>query len=286
VSNQHIEIAIQTFAAIQNYEVIVTEWEAFFPKLVEDREKVPSGEKNTVYRMLLDRKSSECLIVKRILLDVDESSMKQKGLVRNLPIAWSLDSYRNGVATSRLPRAGQFTTEKFKFDEFFTMKGVPAVEFAGLFYPPVLRKGLQTVLDDKRKLSKKGGIKQLPDGTVSLYCSPNPDVDYVEKTLFDRRTLMPTEFSTSAPYEGTKLTEKYVTAFEEINGIFRPTRIDFEKIEWQLPRNSKNGVPLDAIGKVTIEWLQFNEPELVFPKDEDLGFDPLKWAQFLRIIDK
>ncbi|MDZ4851204.1 MAG: hypothetical protein SGI77_18100 [Pirellulaceae bacterium] len=283
---EHLAVATATFASIENYEVVCKEWKAFSPEQIEDREAIPCGEIRTDFRMLLNRKSEECLFVKRTSYDLDESSVKQKGVIKMNPVIWTLENFRNGIATSKLPSKGEVSSRKMTFDEFFEKRQVPAVELSGLGYPVNLHEGINAVLEGKLKKARESSLKRMPDGSIWMYWHMSKN-DYTEKMVFDRRTLMPTEFSSSALFKGKRvIPEKQVTTYEEIDGIFRPTRITFERLEWQTRRDTKKAVNMDIIGTLEIEWLKFNEPSVVFPNEETLGTDPILWAKFLGIIDR
>jgi hypothetical protein len=49
------------------------------------------------------------------------------------------------------------------------------------------------------------------------------------------------------------------------------------------PKKSKRFIPMDNVGTVSIEWLQFNESKFHYPTYEELGSDRVSWAKFVQL---
>ncbi len=127
-------------------------------------------------------------------------------------------------------------------------------------------------------------MRTLPDGTILWTHRPIRAPDVITSFVIDPATLMLKTMTTIDDRKGKKTLSRKSTIRNELHdGIYRVTSIDIERGEpgpsyFEVtddfeddPEKSQKAILLSTIGTIEVEWIQFNERQLRFPTDDEVG---------------
>lgn len=165
---------------------------------------------------------------------------------------------------------------------------VPCLDFTtfvSIYYP--LRMDREEFVLKRIWTDDTAVISRLADGTSTIFF-PKQRIDSGVGTriILDPVTQMTRSKTATSSKDGKIYNHlKEETFFEEVGGIYRTRHIQMERRTYgpNKSANSSTLVPVDEIGTVEIDWLQFNGDQIVFPSHEEFVKAPDEWLKLLNV---
>jgi hypothetical protein len=261
--------AVENAKVARSIDVLVWHFEALMHHGNESNEEKFTRETTTQHRLVLDRDAER---------GVDVKSQKRietfgKKVIRDSQLT-ELLTYRDGMLrrlSSLSVPAGGGVGQKLPFEEF--LRFAPAVTLAQLnvFGGSVNQR--ETDLEKRVAGYRDNASSQLlPDGTtVVTFRSSKEDTERISTVRFDKKSSMPTEFTSRGKVDGEDLVVFHQKiAYESFNGIFLATSISYEQTyEYRFPGTTEPKLA-DVIGTMELQWNSVNPEVLSFPDDKTL----------------
>ncbi len=293
--------AIANILAVRNFDAIVRENYRQVPHNPEDAEFTPIVNVTKITRIVADNDEQRCIYVSREfnVAEGDKPFAKALRLHKSNPL-WQVGAIEGQKASSVSPFFNRTSVKDFtgSYDEWFSKSNVPRLETL-VWYPiglPFFGGTLEQGLEKIALKSEEVTTRVFPDGSTILSWVSSEPLEKRMSIHLNSRSGLPDSWHETELKGGSSTTRsKQQNHCEEIRGVYRLSSCTREfrdgLIQYFMvtdkydsdPKKSKRFIPMDNVGTVSIEWLQFNEPKFQFPTYEDLGSDRVSWAKFVHL---
>jgi hypothetical protein len=293
--------AIANILAVRNFDAIVRENYRQVPHDPEDAEFTPVVNVTKITRIVVDNDEQRCIYVNRVfkVAEGDKPLAKALQLHRNNPL-WQVGAFDRKIASNVSPFFKKTNLKDFMgiYDEWFSTSNVPRLETL-VWYPigiPLFGGTLEQSLEKIALKPEDVTTRVLPDGSTVLSWVSSVSSEKRMSIHLNSRSGLPDSWHETELKGGTSTTRsKQQNHCAEIRGVYRLNSCTREfrdgLIQYFMvtdkydsdPKKSKRFIPMDNVGTVSIEWLQFNESKFHYPTYEELGSDRVSWAKFVQL---
>ncbi|XZE18359.1 hypothetical protein SH449x_003649 [Pirellulaceae bacterium SH449] len=273
-----LDICLENAISYQNYEVRIDQTISFLDSKDETKDKyvvvAAPIEERTRYALWIDWQSERFVMLRRFVIEnIEDERIENEELL--------LDHFDGGQGIRRNAKFLHLPKQQtIDFRGFIKQVELPKIEMAPLCQFPASFVDIPFDKSiNKAKSSLMGSIRRLPDGTwVRLVGDPAKSSTV---THFHTKHMLPVYLASGSISTPSDL---QTTEYEEVNGIFRPTRMIVQVsrlISGPERGKSEKSRFMVGRGEIVFRWNQFNVAQLEFPKNEEISKGKVEWLKLL-----